>query len=158
MVVLAKPEEYAELLMPAVVDMSGTPGYADCFPALLQDDAMSILLGHVQTLAQAPNVFLLVDKAVDAAPRGFTLGYIQPQWYSTELEGVQEFLWVAPEYRRGLTLRRLMRAFEQECAARGAAFITIGVSSGYRPDNFTSMAQRMGYQRWQINFKKCIRR
>lgn len=158
MLSLAKPEEYAGLLMPAVVSMSSMPGYTDCFPALHADDAMPILLGHVQALADSQHTFLLVDKTDTGVCRGFTLGYIQPQWYSTELEGVQEFLWVEPEYRHGLTLRRLMRGFEQECAARGAAFIIIGTSSGYRPEAFARMAASMGYSPWQINFKKCTRR
>lgn len=158
MVTLADSDEYASLIMPAVVQMANTPGYSDCFPALQSCDAMAILTGHVQALADSQHAFLLVDKTDEGVCRGFTLGYIQPQWYSTELEGVQEFLWIEPEYRHGLTLRRLMRAFEQECAARGAAFITIGTSSGYRPESFSRMAVRMGYRPWQINFKKCTRR
>lgn len=158
MIELAAPHEYEELLMPAVVQMANTPGYADCFPALQAPGAMAILSGHVHAMANSQHVFLLVDRDANGCSRGFVLGYIKPQWYSHELEGVQEFLWVEPAYRNGMVLRRLMRRFEEECAARGAAFVTIGVSSGNKVDAFCRMAHRMGYGTTQINFKKCIRR
>lgn len=158
MVEIARPDQYAELIMPAVVRMSTTPGYADCFPALLTPDAMAILLGNVQQIANSEHVFLLVDRASNGDAAGFLLGGVHPQWYSTELEGVQEFLWVEPEYRRGLVVHRLLRRFEEECAKRGAAFVIIGVSSGYRVGAFSKMASRMGYNAQQVNFKKCIRR
>lgn len=154
---LARPEEYHELLVPAIVRMAETPGYASCAPALLNPVAMQVLSGHIKTMAESPNIFLLVDRSADSVS-GFLLGCIQPQWYSHELEGVQEFLWVEPENRGGITLRRLMRRFEEECAARGAAFLRIGVSSGERVESFSSLAQHMGYHPAGVNFKKCIRR
>lgn len=155
---LARPDEYHALLVPAIVRMSETPGYADCAPALLDPGAMQALSGHIKTMAESPNIFLLVCRDDSGAATGFLLGYVQPQWYSQELEGVQEFLWIEPEHRGGLTLRRLMRRFEVECAARGAAFITIGVSSGERVEAFSRLARRMGYSTKTALFKKCIRR
>lgn len=154
---LARPEEYHALLVPAIVRMSETPGYADCAPALSEPGAMQTLSGHIKTMAESPNIFLLVCRDAGAAT-GFLLGCIQPQWYSHELEGVQEFLWVEPEHRGGLTLRRLMRRFEVECAARGAAFLKIGVSSGEKVEAFSKLAAHMGYRPGGVNFKKCIRR
>lgn len=155
---LARPEEYHELLVPAIVRMSETPGYADCADALLDPGAMQALAGHIKTMAESPNIFLLVDRVDDGTVSGFLLGYVQPQWYSHELEGVQEFLWIEPEHRGGLTLRRLMRRFEVECAARGAAFLKIGVSSGKKVAAFSKLAAHMGYHLGDVNFKKCIRR
>lgn len=155
---LARPEEYHELLVPAIVRMSEMPGYVDCADALLDPGAMQVLTGHIKTMAESDNVFLLIDRAESGTVRGFLLGCIQPQWYSHELEGVQEFLWIEPEHRGGLTLRRLMRRFEVECAARGAAFLKIGVSSGEKVAAFSKLASRMGYHPGGVNFKKCIRR
>lgn len=157
-IVLAKPEEYYELIVPAIVRMSETKGYADCAAALSDPGAIQVLAGHIKTMAESPNIFLLVDRDDSGAATGFLLGYVQPQWYSHELEGVQEFLWVEPEHRGGLTLRRLMRRFEVECAARGAAFLKIGVSSGEKIKAFSKLARRMGYHLGDVNFKKCIRR
>lgn len=157
-VCLVSTDRYAEIIMPAVPLMATSRGYEYCFNDLNADGCQSILKKNIDALASRDDVFLLADVDESGSVLGFLLGFVRPQWYSINIEGVQEFLWVYPEYRGGLTMLRLIKAFEKECRSRGAVTAQIGISSPEHMYKFARVAKRAGYAMPTIQVKKLIGR
>lgn len=85
---------------------------------------------------------------------GMLWGYLVEYFFSRELMATDQLLYVSPEHRRGRTARRLVKAFEQWGAERGARNIQLGVSSGINNDGCAHFYERMGYHVTGISSSK----
>ncbi len=76
---------------------------------------------------------------------GFMLGVASPTWYQRRVDAHEMILYVQPDRRGGMLAARLIRAFEQECRARNAHTLHVGVSSGMNEERTEALYLRLGY-------------
>lgn len=61
---------------------------------------------------------------------GVMMGDVVTPWYSTDRMGFDYTLYIKPEHRNGITVMRLITAFEAWCKSMGAKQIRPGIGTG----------------------------
>lgn len=98
----------------------------------------------LQALLASPDGIVLV--ATDGGIIGMVWAMVTTEFFSLDRKAVEFVVYVAPEHRGGTTGVRLVRAFEDAAAIRGAQYIVLGISTGINADRTERLYERMGYE------------
>ncbi|AQG98588.1 hypothetical protein A9R05_06880 [Burkholderia sp. KK1] len=82
-----------------------------------------------RTLVDSPDGFVMIAEQ-DGVPIGGMVGMVVDHWMAEERMASDLCLYVLPEYRGGMTAVRFVRRYIEFAQARGAADISLGVSTG----------------------------
>lgn len=108
------------------------------------DDRLNYLLTHNHGNASAFQCWLLIDKETKEIAGG-SAGYCVPSMLSWDLIATDTFLFVYPEWRTLRHCLMLMTAYKEWAKARGAKTIIATHTSGLRPEAFSEVMRRQGY-------------
>jgi len=75
---------------------------------------------------------------------GVFFGHCGPLWFSEELCGFDDLLYVEPE-ARGSGAARMLRRFEVWCREKGCSAVLVGVSSGVMVGRTGALLEKLGY-------------
>lgn len=75
---------------------------------------------------------------------GVFFGHCGPLWFSEELCGFDDLLYVEPE-ARGSGAARMLRRFEAWCRKKGCSAVLVGVSSGVMVGRTGALLEKLGY-------------
>lgn len=76
---------------------------------------------------------------------GGIAGSVAPQWFSDELLGFEYSFFVEPGARNSGAAVKLLLAFKNWCAARGAKKVRIGITTGIQEELTGKFYRRMGF-------------
>lgn len=90
------------------------------------------------------------DGVVFVAERGGLVvggmaGGVAPNWFNDDLLGFEYALFVAPAARHGITAMKLVSAFTNWCALRGAKRLRVGITTGVQVENTAALYRALGY-------------
>jgi GNAT superfamily N-acetyltransferase len=75
---------------------------------------------------------------------GVFFGHCGQLWFSEELCGFDDLLYVEPE-ARGSGAARMLRRFEAWCRKKGCSAVLVGVSSGVMVGRTGALLEKLGY-------------
>ena len=76
------------------------------------------------------------------------VGYVQPFWWSDELESFDLLLYVLPEHRgKGYAAAKLVSAYAKEAVKRGVMDPKLGETTGLDSERTGRFFERMGFRR-----------
>ena len=79
--------------------------------------------------------------------QGYMFGAVSATWFCAKLRAYEQSLYVKPEFRGGRVAVFLIRAFRQECIARGAVDIYAGGHTEIKSDKLFKLYERLGFER-----------
>lgn len=88
--------------------------------------------------------------------RGFIVGQIGQQWYDPRPRLVEHLVYCLPVWRGMGGFFRLIKAFEDEGKARGAAKVCVGVTTGIEHETLIGAYRRLGYAEYGTVLEKKI--
>ena len=106
---------------------------------------------HLRNLVGSPNQIGFI-----APSRGFILATVIQQWYSPEVIGAEQLLYIRPGARGGSLPLRLIRSFETEAIRRGATKLMAGSSLGFKTESVAKLYERLGYSQTNIGVIKHV--
>lgn len=85
---------------------------------------------------------------------GCMFGTVGCQWYSADVYAYEHILYALPEHRgTGLAIR-LIRGFEAQAKDSGAAYVSVGVTTGVKEEQTNSLYVRLGYEKHRGGLRK----
>lgn len=88
---------------------------------------------------------------------GFFIGVVSPNWFTDTRYAMDLVTYVAPRYRNGAALRRLVAAFEAWCRIKKIEEVILGMSNGTDPERADPLFRRLGYRPLLTAYrKKCV--
>lgn len=98
-------------------------------------------------LPQPPGTVLVAVEGPQVV--GMMGGFVVEHFFSHDRYASDLVVYVAPGHRGGSAFVRLVFAFEDWAASRGACEIVLGVSTELNPEATVAMYERLGYARLQ---------
>lgn len=96
-------------------------------------------------LIESPDGLLIVSEKDGEVIGGFA-GYVCEHYFA-RTKVAQDFgLFIAPEFRGGLSAPRLLKAYVDWAKEKGAAMIQAGITTGVHVEASTQLYLRMGFQ------------
>lgn len=99
-------------------------------------------------------IFAYFPKADSVEVGGILGGLFYPCSMTGQLEALEGFWYVEPDYRGGTGGIKLLKAFEEEGKARGCARVKMVHLSSLNPELVANIYERMGYHKLQVNYSK----
>lgn len=93
---------------------------------------------------------------LDGVVSGVFFGHSDELWFSEELCGYDDLIYVLPEARGRMGSIRMLRAFEKWCREKGCSAVLVGVSSGVMVDRTGALFERLGYGRLGGVYRRCV--
>jgi GNAT superfamily N-acetyltransferase len=82
----------------------------------------------------------------DGVFTGMICGELGEEWFGDDILACDLFLYVAPEFRGGLSLFLLVKEFEKWAWAKGAKSIDLGVMTDIHPEKTIKAYTKLGYE------------
>ena len=86
--------------------------------------------------------------------KGFMIGMVSAQWYSSIQNAYEQLIYVLPEHRKSSAAYRLVTGFIDAAYAYGAAFAYAGASTGLDHEGTFRMYERLGFERFGTGVRK----
>lgn len=96
-------------------------------------------------LIESPDGLLIVSEKDGEVIGGFA-GYVCEHYFARTTVAQDFGLFIAPEFRGGLSAPRLLKAYIDWAKEKGAAMIQAGITTGVHVEASTQLYLRMGFQ------------
>lgn len=85
---------------------------------------------------------------------GMIVGQCAAQWFTSEKEAFDLFIYVKPDYRKGRAAVRLIQAYEKWADKMGAKRTGIGTTSGINIESTDRLYRSMNYKKYGYLYYK----
>lgn len=96
-------------------------------------------------LIESPDGLLIVSEKDGDIIGGFA-GYIVEHYFAHTKVASDFGLFIAPEFRGGMSAPRLLKAYVDWAKEKGAAMIQAGITTGVHVEASTALYQRLGFK------------
>lgn len=138
--------------VPAMIELGKRMQAESSFEGLNYDQEKLTDMGYVYIAN--PQVYFAKVAEKDGVIYAMYVGYISEYYFSKDLAGFDQLLFVAPEKRGGIAAMRLIKEFEEWAYANGAKEVRPACSTGVESEKTRQLYEALGYETIGYTFRK----
>lgn len=138
--------------VPAMIELGKQMHEESSFAGLQYDEQKLYDMGIVYIAN--PEIYFAKVAEKDGVIYAMYVGYISEYYFSKDLAGFDQLLFVAPEKRGGIAAMRLIKEFEEWAYSNGAKEVRPACSTGVQSEKTRQLYEALGYETVGYTFRK----